>query len=192
MTMRSFIGLPPVAVLSEQEAPARPVLIEWSDEIGRKVPQWTELRLSQTRGLTVVVPQQPPPNSVAQVREGKSSYPVEIVSTKPTEGGFELHLDYLHEGRRREERVPTTGQAVLERAGLTPVEVEVVNVSCGGIQLFSVKAVSEGCTARVCGAETECLCLIRYCAAIPGGYRIGLQFYGENRKGKYYGNQQLC
>ncbi len=189
MTLRSFIGLPPVAVPSQQEAPARPVLIEWKDETGRSVSQWSQLALDQTRGLTVVVRRPPPPESVAQVRETRSSYPVEIVSTQPTDSGFELHLDYLQDGRRREERVPATGPAVLERGGLAPLEVEVVNISRGGMQLFSAEAVSEGCTARVCGAETECLCLIRYCAAVPGGYRIGLQFYGETRKGKYYGNQ---
>jgi hypothetical protein len=60
--------------------------------------------------------------------------------------------------------------------------VEVVNVSSGGMQLFSVEAVSEGCAARIRGAETECLCLIRYCAVVPGGHHVGLHFYDENRR----------
>jgi hypothetical protein len=111
---------------------------------------------------------------VSYVRVQGSTYPVEIVATRPARGGFELNMDYLWEGRRREERVPATGQALLERDGLTLIEVEVVNISSGGMQLFSVEAVSEGSAARVCVAKTECMCLIRYCAAVPGGYCIGL------------------
>ena len=192
MSLRSFLSFQPVAEPSPHEAVARAILIEWKGATGRKVSQRTHLELNRTRGLTVVVPQQPLLNSVAQVREQGSTYPVEILSTRPAGGGFELNMDYLWEGRRREERVPATGDALLERKWLAPLEVEVVNVSSGGMQLFSAQAVTEGCAARVCGAETESMCLIRCCAEVPGGYRIGLQFYGENRKEDTFGNQQLC
>lgn len=187
MSFLSFTRRSP-ATQQFSRATGRPILIEWKDKKGRKVWQKGHLDLDRFRGLTVIVRQRPPSGSVAQVREQGSTYPVEIVSTRPAGGGFELNLDYLWEGRRREERVPATGQALLERDGLAPIEVEVVNVSSGGMQLFSVEAVSEGSAARVCGAETECLCLIRYCAGVPGGYRVGLQFYGENRRERSIGN----
>ena len=193
--MRDRLGSPSGRLHKDPAAGEVPGELSAGDLTAGELPAgegFLHLELNRTRGLTVVVPQQPLLNSVAQVREQGSTYPVEILSTRPAGGGFELNMDYLWEGRRREERVPATGDALLERKWLAPLEVEVVNVSSGGMQLFSAQAVTEGCAARVCGAETESMCLIRCCAEVPGGYRIGLQFYGENRKEDTFGNQQLC
>jgi hypothetical protein len=49
------------------------------------------------------------------------------------------------------------------------------------MQLFLHDPLKPGNTARVKGAKTERLALVRYCAPTPGGYRIGLQFFGDNR-----------
>jgi hypothetical protein len=167
---------------------ARPVLIEWRDEAGEKVWQQTHLVADRFRGLTVIVPQRPPVGAVAQVREAASSYPVEILSMTPHDNGFELKLDYLWEGRRRESRTPSSGPATLKPEGLPAIQVEVINVSSGGMQLFAASSAPEGCLARIGGADPELLCLVRCCVAAPGGYFMGLQFYGENRREINYGD----
>ena len=100
MSFLSSILRQPVEPSSLHEVPARPILIIWSDEVGEIVAQRAQLELDRTCGLTVVVPQQPPPNSVAQVREMGSVYPVEILSVCRVDQGFKLQLDYLSEGRR--------------------------------------------------------------------------------------------
>ncbi len=169
--------------------PTRPVLIEWKDEAGEKVWQQTHLEMDRSRGLSVVVLQRPPLDTVAQVREAGSSYPVEVLSTKVVEGGFKLRLDYLREGRRREHRTPINGPAILKADGLAEIQVEVINVSAGGMQLFSASAVPEGRPAKICGADTERLCFLRSCVAAPGGYFMGLQFHEQNRREGSYGDK---
>lgn len=166
---------------------ARAVLIEWSDGAGERFRQETHLESDRLRGLTVMVRQEPPLDTVAQIREGGSSYPVVVLSTNVVEGGFELRVDYLWEGRRREQRTAVRGPATLKAEGLAEMQVEVINVSAGGMQIFSVGAVLEGSQGRICGTDTEQLCFVRSCSAVPGGYFLGLQFFGENRREKTYG-----
>jgi hypothetical protein len=186
MSLLAFVRRRPVPPPAPDPA-ARPVLIEWRDEAGEKVWQQTHLVADRYRGLTVVVPQRPPEGAVAQVREAGSSYPVEVLTMEPVNGGFELRLDYLWDGRRREHRTPTNGPATLKPEGLPPISVEVVNVSSGGMQLFTTSA-PEGSLARIGGADTEMLCLVRCCVTASGGFFMGLQFYGENRAERDYGD----
>jgi len=76
-----------------------------------------------------------------------------------------------------------SGPAWIESEGKT-VAAEVLNVSAGGMQLFLYEALKQGNTARIKGSKTERLALIRYCSAVPGGYQVGLQFFGENGSAK--------
>jgi hypothetical protein len=191
MPLISFIrrrpaSLPPLA--KAPVAPTRPVLIEWKDEAGAKVWQQTHLELDRLRGLTAVVRQRPPQDTVALVRETASSYPVVVIAANMVDGGFELELDYFSEGRRREHRAAISGPATFKPEGLTEMRVEVLNVSSGGMQLFSTFSVPEGNLARISGTDTERLCLVRSCVATPGGYLMGLQFWGETRRERNYGD----
>jgi hypothetical protein len=129
--------------------------------------------------MIAIVPQRPP-SELVQVREKSSPYPVEILSTSPVASGFELKMDYLWEGRRREKRLPVEGPAFIEREGLGPLPVEVLNVSPGGIQIFSEVELKEGISARITGSGVERISLVRYCAKVAGGYRVGLQFFGDD------------
>jgi hypothetical protein len=128
--------------------------------------------------MTTTVPAVPA-GDLGNVREESSSYPVEIRSRRRVPSGFELKLNYLWEGRRREKRMSASGPAWIESEGKA-VQAEVLNVSSGGMQLFLHAALKPGHTARIKGAKTERLALIRYCSPVPGGYHIGLQFFGEN------------
>lgn len=155
----------------------RPVVVEWKDPGGRRITHETRLILDDYSRMTVMVPRKPP-GSLAQVREMSSSYPVEILSVTLVGKEYELKLDYLWEGRRREKRQSAKGPAILEVEKSGPLSVEVLNVSSGGMQLFSDKPVRPGGVGRVKGNQTERQGLIRYCAETRGGYRIGLQFLG--------------
>lgn len=147
------------------------------------------MQADRFRGLIVVVRQRPPRDTIAQIREDGSSYPVEVVSAKGVEGGFELRLEYLWEGRRREHRTAISGPATLKADGLAEMHVEVINVSSGGMQLFAATSVPEGSSAKIFGADIERICFVRSCVAAPGGFFMGLQFYGENGRERIYGDQ---
>lgn len=124
-----------------------------------------------------------PVGDLGNVREESSSYPVEIRSRRRVQAGFELTLDFLFEGRRREKRMAASGPAWIESEGKA-VQAEVLNVSSGGMQLFLNDPLKPGNTARIKGAKTERLALIRYCSSVPGGYHVGLQFFGNNGSAK--------
>ncbi len=138
----------------------------------------TRLFVEEDGGMTTTVPAVPA-GDLGNVREESSSYPVEIRSRQRVSSGFELKLDYLWEGRRREKRMSASGPAWLESDGKA-IQAEVMNVSSGGMQLFLPDPLKPGDTARIKGSKTERLALIRYCSAVPGGYHVGLQFFGEN------------
>ena len=192
MSLLSFVRRRPASQLELRSAPispTRPVLIEWKDENGEKVWQQARLQMDRSRGLTAIVGQRPPLEAVAQVREAGSSYAVVILGANTVDDGFELQLDYFWEGRRREERVAANGPARLKVEGFVELEVEVVNVSAGGMQLQSSTPVPEGCVGRICGDRTERFCLVRCCVVAPRGFLIGVQFYGESRRERPYGEQ---
>lgn len=132
--------------------------------------------------MTTTVPKAPP-GDLANVREESSSYPVEIRSRSRVAAGFELKLDYLWEGRRREKRIAASGPAWVESEGKS-MQAQVLNISSGGMQLFLRTELKPGNTARIKGAKSERLALVRYCSPVRGGYHVGLQFFGEDRSAK--------
>ena len=169
---------PPEEKGPEQPAP-RSVRIEWEDSAGSKVVHETTMVMDEAGKMIAIVPQRPP-SELVQIREKSSPYPAETLSIHPVDGGFKLTMDYLWEGRRREKRLPVEGPAFIEREGLGPLPVEVLNVSPGGIQIFSEVELKEGISARITGSGVERISLVRYCAKVAGGYRVGLQFFGDD------------
>jgi hypothetical protein len=121
---------------AEEEGPEQPapkaVSIEWEDGAGRKVVHETTMVMDEAGKMIAIVPQRPP-SELVQVREKSSPYPAEILSIRPVAGGFKLRMDYLWEGRRCEKRLPVESPAFIEREGLGPLPVEVLNVFPGGI-----------------------------------------------------------
>lgn len=106
----------------------RRALVEWQDDSGGKASQRALLK-SDRDGRPRLLVRQPLPVSSARIHEKGFEYPVEILSTVPVDGGFELRLEYLGEGRRREERARTNGQALLEGDGSKPMQADVVSMS---------------------------------------------------------------
>lgn len=171
---------PAIATASRPEPAQRPAVIEWSDEKGQVTVQPGRLTEAEADVIAMLVAVSPT-GPLARLREQGTLCPVEILSTTPVAGGFELTLRYLFEGRRREKREWVTGRAVLEIDGAGSVSVEVRNVSGGGVQVLSPQPAGEGATVRISGEETERLGVVRSCKTTVGGYRIGIQFFGENR-----------
>jgi hypothetical protein len=160
-------------------APRRSVMIQWRDAAGNQFREHTHLKMDRKRGLTAILSQHPEPGTPAQVREASSSYPVEIVSVRRLSEGFEVYMDYVWEGRRRQHRMSVGGPATLECDGHAAFDVEVLNVSSGGMQVYSTQEFTEGAAARINGSGSDFLCLIRYCMPTSEGFHIGLQFYSE-------------
>ena len=176
-----FLGRKPPPPEEEIPPPApRPISIEWEDSQGKRVAHETTMTVDEGGKMVARIPQRPL-GKLVQLRETGSPYPVEVLSVRTPAEGVDLRMDYLWEGRRREKRMPAEGPALIERDGLAPLEVEVLNVSSGGMQVFSAVALDEGASARVMGTEMERLSLVRYCTRIVGGYHIGIQFFGDDR-----------
>lgn len=157
---------------------SRPIAFEWRDAGGNLISYNTQLLVEEDGGMTTTVPAAPT-GDLANVRDRSSSYPVEIRSRRRVGSGFELKLDYLWEGRRREERIEASGPAWVETEGKS-IQAQVLNVSSGGMQLLVQVEMKPGNTARIKGAKTERLALIRYCTQVDNGYHVGLQFFGED------------
>lgn len=158
---------------------SRPISFEWRDASGSLISHPTRLLVEEDGGMTTTVPTAPK-GDLANVRDESSTYPVEIRSRSRVNSGLELKLDYLWEGRRREKRVAASGPAWIETEGKT-LQARVLNISSGGMQLFMNEAIRPGNTARVKGAKSERLALVRYCSPVPHGFHVGLQFFGENQ-----------
>lgn len=182
MSLLSFLKRRPPAPVQHAKPKVRRATIEWRGAADQRINQEALLQSDKERGLFALVKQRPPSSSIAQIREDGSSYPVKILSTSELDHGFELQLEYFEEGRRRERRTRARGGAVLGIEGSAPIDVEVLNVSAGGMQLFAAQPATVGSAARLSGAETNHTCFVRYCRPESSGYKIGIQFYGEDHK----------
>lgn len=159
----------------------RQVIVEWRSDSGEKAFQRALLQ-SDREGRPRLLVRQRLPVPSARICEKGFEYSVEVLSTVPVDGGFESRLEYLGEGRRREERARTNGQALLEGDGSRPMQVDVVNVSTGGMQLLATQPVVAGTIVRISGTGTAYMGVVRYCNSTAHGYRVGVQLFGENRR----------
>lgn len=171
---------PREGVLERQKPATRRVVVEWKDRAGATLSQKALIQ-ADLGGKPRILVRRPLPVGLARIRETSSIYPVKVLAAVSCSAGFELKLDYLGAGRRREDRIRTEGPALLEGDALEAISVEVLNVSAGGIQLFSVRPTSVGSTVRVSGLEMEYLGVVRHCSGVQGGFRIGVQLYGGDR-----------
>lgn len=159
---------------------ARRVIVEWKDRSGQTLSQKALIQ-TDLDGKPRILVRRPMPFGLARIRETNSIYPVKVLATVSCSGGFELKLDYLGAGRRREDRMPAEGPALLEGDSLEAISVEVLDVSSGGMQLLSVRPANVGSTVRVSGSKVEYLGVVRHCSEVQGGFRIGVQLFGEDR-----------
>ncbi len=184
MPLLSFFKRHPAVPLQDPKPAHRQVTIEWRDEAGNSSEQAAQIKSDNGQSLFALVTERPPECRAAQVREQDSGYPVEVLSVVAGDAGFELELEYLQDGRRRDRRVRAEGGALLLAEGTSPVQVEVLNVSAGGMQLFATQPVSVGSAGRLYATDTDRMCSVRYCRSAAGGYRIGVQFHREDEQNK--------
>lgn len=172
---------------SPDAAATRAVLIAWSNEHGEIVSQHTMLKLGRNCMLSVTVAQRPPLDSDVHIQENGSTYAAVVLSVNPVPEGFELDLDYSSDGRRREHRTAISGAVTLENEGRTGIQAEVRNVSPGGLRLFATQPLVTQTMVRIHGSDANYLGFVRHCDAVTGGYAVGVQFSGDTRKEKDYG-----
>ena len=102
----------PVTALSTapcRETACRTAVIEWTDASGQVTAESGRLTEAEQNAMTMLVAISPT-GPVARLFEQDTPCPVEILSTTPVAGGFELKLRYLLEGRRRERRERVGGE----------------------------------------------------------------------------------
>ena len=140
-----------------------------------------EVRRRGERGITVVAPRCPDLREMATLRDGQSVYRVIVEKTLDMTDGFVVNLSYVSAGRRREERMRTSGKASIAwdtgghtfRAGC---EAEVTDVSSDGLQLITPEPIPDAAVVRVFGESLQCLGKVRYCMEKGSKYRVGLHF----------------
>lgn len=85
--------------------------------------------------------------------------------------------------RRREDRRPVSGHALLRRTGAhgetVAVEVEIRNISPEGVQVVSPEAAPKNEVARLIGTAVECMGTVRYCVPWNGRFLVGLFLIGK-------------
>lgn len=140
-----------------------------------------EVRRRGERGIIVVAPRCPKPGELATLRDGQSVYRVVVEKTLDMTDGFIVNLSYVSAGRRREERMRTSGRASIAwdtgghafRAGC---EAEVTDVSSDGLQLITTERIPDAAVVRVFGESLQCLGKVRYCVEKGAKYSVGLHF----------------
>jgi hypothetical protein len=155
--------------------------LEWYTAKGEPCSCICEVRRRGERGITVVAPRCPQLREMATLRDGQSVYRVVVEKTLDMTDGFVVNLSYVSAGRRREERMRTSGKASIAwdtgghafRAGC---EAEVTDVSSDGLQLITSERIPDAAVVRVFGESLQCLGKVRYCVEKGAKYRIGLHF----------------
>jgi hypothetical protein len=155
--------------------------LEWYAKNGEARSCICEVRRRGERGITVVAPRCPDLHQMATLRDGQSVYRVIVEKALDMTDGFVVNLSYVSAGRRREERMRTSGKASIAwdtgghsfRAGC---EAEVTDVSSDGLQLITDERIPDAAVVRVFGESLQCLGKVRYCVEKGSKYRIGLHF----------------
>lgn len=101
----------------------------------------------------------------------------------PVSGGFAAGLYRVREERRREDREVVEGKANLfwGRVGsdIGLIEVDVRDVSAGGMQVLASSPIPLQTAVRVAGQDYACLGVTCYCRAEGERYAVGIQFTQE-------------
>lgn len=102
---------------------------------------------------------------------------------EPVSGGFAAGLYRVREERRREDREVVEGKANLfwGRVGsdIGLIEVDVRDVSAGGMQVLAPRPIPLQTAVRVAGQDYACLGVTCYCRAEGERYAVGIQFTQE-------------
>ena len=85
--------------------------------------------------------------------------------------------------RRREDRRPVAGSALLRRSGprgeTLAVDVEIRNISPEGVQVAAPESVPKNEVARLIGTAVECMGTVRYCVPWNGKFLVGVFLIGK-------------
>ena len=155
--------------------------MEWYAANGEARSCICEVRRRGERGITVVAPRCPELREMATLRDGQSVYRVVVEKTLDMTDGYVVNLNYVSAGRRREERMRTSGTASIAwdtggHAFRSGCEAEVTDVSSDGLQLIVSERIPDAAVVRVFGESLQCLGKVRYCVEKGPKYRIGLHF----------------
>ena len=102
---------------------------------------------------------------------------------EPVQGGYAAGLYRVREERRREDREVVEGKANLFWGSIGSeiclIEVDVRDISTGGMQILSSRSIPLQTAVRVAGEDYACLGVTSYCRAEGERYAVGIQFTQE-------------
>ena len=112
--------------------------------------------------------------------ESDAVYGVFVADCIETLDGYESTLEFLEGGSRESERVPVGDRAKLvwHRPGeaYEVADIQVSNVSLGGLQMLCPEKVAVGSLVCVTGDDFQCLGTVCYCTAAGSGFVAGMQY----------------
>lgn len=161
----------------------RGIRVEWSDGEGLKMSWRIDVNRYYGRGLLGVSGAELPQGRCVWVKEPHAVYGALVRSCLRTGNCYAVDLEFLHTGRRGDDRIPVGDPIVA--AWEDPVEGAMVsegmvlNVSGGGLQLALTGHVAPGSLIRVSGEDFECLGTASYSIPADGGRKVGVQFLQE-------------
>lgn len=180
MSLTSFFKSVSVLAQSvDQASQIERAQLVWEEAQFGVSSQTVQVDVREEWGVVVLAPKPIPNTKTVCLREGDSSYRLQVIAAREQPSGFELELAYVDSGRRRETRIEVGGGATIGSPlgrDEQSVRAEILNVSAGGLQVLCDEAFSAGEAVRVIGDGVERLCRVCYCLKISGGYRVGLQF----------------
>ncbi len=149
-------------------------------------PDNRELRSAQIdlrfgKGITARSLDRLPVGKALWVREDDAVYGVFVADCVEIFGGYESKLEFLDDGRRFDERVPVGDRAKMvwhhTGAAFAVTDVQISNVSRGGLQMLTPERVPVGSLVSVTGEDFQCLGTVCYCTSPEGNNMVvGIQF----------------
>jgi len=169
---------------AERTRAASAANIEWAHEDGgtSREPAW--IRDTSLHGLGLrSTCQLPVGRAVWITRPSDPALKATVRHCRPENEAYLIGVRLVGPERRRLDREPAAGPAVLSWAGQdghsVQASAEVCNIAEGGLQVVSESPAPVGTTIRLSGDEIGCVGSVRYCVFRGDRYLIGLQFVGE-------------
>lgn len=166
-----------------REAASRTETLRWGTSGGIEQTAAVEVRDDSDFGVRVHAPAELAVGATVWLTFSGDVEKCVVRHCEPVSGGFMAGLYRVRDERRREDRDVVGGKANLfwGRVGsdIGLIEVEVRDVSAGGMQVLASRPIPLHTTVRVAGQDYACLGVTCYCRAQGEQYAVGIQFTQE-------------
>ncbi len=160
------------------------VQLEWRGADGHWRIEPVESCDASTSGLGVLSESGfQPGQTIYVLRDGVRAMQANVCHVKPVGDSYHIGVRLIPNERRRIERTPASGEAVVrwtrQDGESIRLAARICNVSDGGLQIETESGFDEGAVLKLTGSEVECLASVRYCRPRGDAFAVGLQIIGE-------------